>query len=289
MARQDHRNTPLNNFEEIIDATKEQQIAWLCQIINSEVEKSDDEVDYDLVMECTEFLKDLTSADMPYSNEEIEEKFKKIEGDIAQAEQRGQILSAPTHKKRFKPWLKIVVALAATFSVFFATLTVVAKTQGYSSAWEFVATNARKLIGLESGEQFDENGITVIKHTGKTFYTSIDELMEKEAFGILYPSNLPDDLKIKEIQQFYESTDEYSLVFLFSEQNDRIHVSNNEKIDFEKIENTEAVSIGGIEFYITQMENGIYHATGWHNGFKYNFQSMEYEKIMIMLNCLKGY
>ena len=120
-------------------------------------------------------------------------------------------------------------------------------------------------------------------------YIETDELIEKENLGILYPSDLPDDLKIKEIQQFYESTDEYSLVFVFLERTDRIYVSNNEKIDVEKIENAETVSIGGIDFYVTQTESGIYQATGWHNGFRYNFQSMEYEKIMIMLNCLKGY
>ena len=66
-------------------------------------------------------------------------------------------------------------------------------------------------------------------------------------------------------------------------------MSNNEEIDVGKIENTETVSIGGIDFYITQTESGIYHATGWYNGIKYSFQSTEYEKIMIMLNCLKGY
>ena len=289
MAQQDRRNTPLNDFEKIIDATKEQQVAWICQIINREVEKSDDDVDYDLIMECTEFLNDLTSADVPYTDEEIEARLRKLKGDSAQADQNGQILSAPISKKRFKPWLKVVAALAATFSVFFATLTVVAKNQGYGSAWEFVVINACKIIGLESGEQVDENGITIVKPTETITYTSIEELIEKENLGILYPSDLPDDLKIKEIQQFYESTDEYLLVFIFSAQTDRIHVSNYEKFDVEKVENAEMISIGGIDFYVTQTESGIYQATGWHNGFKYNFQSMEYEKIMIMLNCLKGY
>ena len=256
MARQDRHNMPLNNSEEIKDATKEQQIAWLCQIISHEVEKKDDKVDYDLVMECTEFLNDLTSADKLYSDEEIEEKLKKLKGDIAQAEHRGQILSAPKNKKRNKPWLKVVAVLAATLTVFFATFTAVAKTQGYGSAWEFVVANARRIVGLGPGEQINENGITIIKPTGTATYASIEELMEKENLGILYPSNLPEDLKIKEIQQFYESTDKYSLIFVLLESTDRIHVSNNEEIDVGKIENTETVSIGGIDFYITQTESG---------------------------------
>ena len=289
MAQQDRLNSQSNDYENQPHPTKEQQIAWLCQIIDREVEKPDDEIDYDLVMECSEFLNDLTFADKPYSDEEIEEKLKQLKGNLTKAEQKAQILSVPQTKKRCKPWLKAVAALAATFTVFFATFSVVAKTQGYGSAWEYVVTNARRIIGLDPGEKIQEDGITIINPSGTTTYASIEELMETENLGILYPTNLPDNLKIKEINQFYKDTDNYTLIFVFAEPNNSIHVSNNGEIDIEKVENAEKVSIGGINFYITKTESGIYHAIGLHNGFKYSFQSTEYEKIITMLNCLKGY
>jgi hypothetical protein len=95
--------------------------------------------------------------------------------------------------------------------------------------------------------------------------------------------------KIKEINQFYEDTDKYTLVFLFNESHNKIHVSNNDKLNIKELQNAKKTSFGNIDFYITQTESGIFHAVGLHNGFKYTFQSAEYENIITMLTCLKGH
>ena len=289
MAQQDHRNSQSNDYEEQPHPTKEQQIAWLCQIIDREVEKPDDEIDHDLVMECSEFLNDLTFADKPYSDEEIEEKLKQLKGSSAEAEQKAQILSAPQTKKRNKPWLKAVAALAATFTVFFATFSVVAKTQGYGSAWEYVVINARRIIGLDPGEKIQEDGITITKPTGTATYATIEELVEKEDLHILYPTNLPDGIKLESILQTFQSENEYSLFFEFSDKSFTMRVTNQKTGTNGNSDNKTLHSINGIDFYVAELGNDVYHATCQYNNFKYTFQCNGYDTMTNLLNNMKGY
>ena len=68
MAIRDLRNRDSSD-ENILDeefrkATKEQQIEWLCQIIQKEADKPEDQIDYDLIKECSDFLDELTANDL---------------------------------------------------------------------------------------------------------------------------------------------------------------------------------------------------------------------------------
>ena len=288
MAQQDRLNSQSNDYEEQTHPTKEQQIAWLCQIIDREVEKPDDEIDHDLVMECSEFLNDLTFADKPYSDEEIEEKLKQVKGASAEAEQKAQILSAPKTKKRSKPWLKAVAALAATFTVFFATFSVVAKTQGYGSAWEYVITNARRIIGLDPGEEIQEDGITITKPTGTATYATIEELVEKEDLHILYPTNLPDGLKITEIRQAFIDEEKYVLLFVFSDKHYALKI-NNYIGEMNFSEESKQYVLNEIVYYITQNSTGVYHAVTQHNGYEYSIQCNDYNSLINILDNMKGF
>lgn len=44
-------------------ATKEQKIKWLLQIIDNELDKPEEEIDYPLFNEATEYFKELTQGE----------------------------------------------------------------------------------------------------------------------------------------------------------------------------------------------------------------------------------
>ena len=44
-------------------ATKEQKIQWLCQMIDNETDKPEDEMDFALIDECSDYLRELSDKD----------------------------------------------------------------------------------------------------------------------------------------------------------------------------------------------------------------------------------
>ena len=291
MALQDHPN--IKSTKKYMEATKEEQIAWLYQIIKKEVEKSDEGIDYDLVQECTDFLEELMADEIALTSEEIEQKTKRLETINSPVKQDAlshpqQNVSKPIVKKRQKSWLKAVAVFAATFTIFFATISVVAKTQGYGSAWDFVITNARKIVGLQPGEQINENGITIVKPTGTTSYESIEELLIAENLHILYPAKLPNDIKLIEISQIFENNEDYYLVFVFSNPIYNFKIYNSYKQN-NSFENAELYSIGEVNFYIKQLEDNLYHATTQYNGNEYVLQCNNYNDLIFILENMKGF
>ena len=289
MVQNDRHNMRTEKSKGNETMTKEQQIAWLRQIIEYEIGRPAEEMDCDLIKECTAFLGELTCADRPFTDEEIEEKLRNLKGEREQAKPTAQILSAPRGKKGCKPWIKVIAVLAATFTVFFATLSIVAKARGYASMREFVRVNARKIVGMDTGDRISEDGITIVKPTGSETYSSIEELVEKEALHILYPTNLPDGVKLTSVLQNDQGDDKYSLFFQFSDETYMIRVTNyimDVEADFRV--NTLYV-VNGIDFYITDIGDNKYHASCQYNGFKYTFQSKSYEELIKLLNNMEGY
>ena len=56
MASQDRRDPDFNQME---NENSEQQIAWVCNILQKEAEKPDDQKDFQLIQECSDYLKEL--------------------------------------------------------------------------------------------------------------------------------------------------------------------------------------------------------------------------------------
>ena len=59
-------------------AAREQKIEWLCQIIENETEKSDKQRDDDLILECSEYLDELSDPELVVSDKDIAAGLDKI-------------------------------------------------------------------------------------------------------------------------------------------------------------------------------------------------------------------
>ncbi len=274
--------------------SKEEQIAWLCEIIEKEIEKPDGEVDEDLVLECTEFLKELTSDEKIYTEEELEQKLQKIKEE-AYAEQNDieSILpcgGAPLHKtpkKKRRVLFKAVAVIAAAFLLSFATLSIAAISQGYTIS-EFIKVNIEKIKGMGDGDRLEDGNVTLIKNGVSAKYDSVEEAIKEGGLDILYPTVLPDGVEIEQIVVTHEGDEkDYTISFFIRQGNFSFLVNSAPKVDTTLWKEVSIYEVGGNTYYIQKTNLG-YHAVGHRNGFEYSIIFENYDGLIKVLNGLKG-
>lgn len=154
-------------------------------IIYRETSKPDGECDTELVRACEEELASLDlSANV--SEDELNKK-----------------LTAITDKKHGnerinrKHIIKRISTVAACFILVVGILTVTA----YATVPSF-SDMIRRVLHMPVGSSIDDDGITFINEGSTKQYSTLDELTEAEElnnYGIIFPTNLPDELKIVSI------------------------------------------------------------------------------------------
>ena len=288
MNQNDRLDTQPTDCDDDNSTAQDREIERLLDIIDLEIEKPDEEIDYDLIEECTARLDELTPLERPYTDEDIEKNLQKLKDDIRKTEESAKIRSAPTANRWNRPWIKVASAIAACFVVCFSTLSIVAKTQGYDSTWEFVVTNARRIVGMNSGEQTNQDEISITKPTGSVTYKSIEELVEKENLQILYPTNLPNDLQIVEIRQVFDDETKYTFLLIFSEDTCSFKIRNY--ITENNYPSDETLyEQNGIVFHIIQKDLTKYIAITEYKNYEYIIQCDDYDNLIYIINNMKGF
>ena len=182
-----------------------------------------------------------------------------------------------------------IIAIAATIVLLLAlTLTVIAKVNGYSNAWEYVTENFQKIFGLDAGDRMNDNGITLIKQDSVVSYDSIEELLQIEGYDILYPSELPDGIVVTKISQQIIDEDYILYSFQFTDSNLSVVVSTRYNISQEDLSNDKRLDISTLTTYLVKQESGIYQAVGYDNKYEYLFYCTDYDVLIKILNGMKG-
>ena len=274
--------------------TKEEQIAWVCAMIEREAEKEDGEADEDLILECTAFLEELTSEKRAYTKEELEQKLQKIKKE-ASAEQNdfGTILPCDgkplhkSHKKKRRALFKVVAAIAATFLLSFATLSVAAISQGYTIS-EFITVNIEKIKGMCAGDRLEEGNVTLIKNGVSAKYASVEEAIKEGGLDILYPAVLPEGVEIKQIVVTHQGDErDYTIQFLSNREDFGFSINSKPKADAFLWDDVTIYKAHGDSYYIKNTIIG-YQAVGYCNDFEYSILCKTYEEIVEILDGLKG-
>lgn len=277
---------------ELETATKEQQIAWVCQIIQKEVEKPDGEIDYDLIQECNEFLDELTANDIAYTPEDIEQRLQKQKEDMqaspATVRNSQSHVSVFTRMRRFKTAFRVALVSAVTLTVLLVSVSIVAYAQGYRSAWSFISTNIQKIVGMNPGDRLETDGITIIKNTGTAKYATIEELLQKENIDILYPPVLPEDIALQKIILSAETNENFVVSFQFSSESVNMTVRNYVSNDLSLWSDYTVFDAGVIQFYIEELPDSYYQAVGQYNGYEYSIVCNNYANLILILDNLKG-
>ncbi len=263
------------------NATREQKISWLCQIIENEFEKPEQEQDADLIAECSDCLCALSDGNFDYSEEDLQ-------AGLAEIKRANEPVTAVLPQKKTKRrLLGVAVGFAAIITVFFA-LTITAKNYGYSNAWDFVSQNVERILNLNPGESIEEGDITFIKGEDSVIYSSIEELIQKENYNILYPSKLPDNVQINRIIQQPMNDNSLMLSWHFNDPNLFFSISTKASVSEEDMEHFEKHTLSNITFYIDTKPDNVYQAIGYANGYEYQIIYNNYDLLITILDNLKG-
>ena len=265
-------------------ATKEQKIQWLCQIIDNETDKPEDEIDFALIGECSAYLRELSDK----ATEATKEQKQRILQQIKARHNQTATKSAKVLRPRWKTARKVVGIAIAAVLLLTLTLSVIAKVNGYSSAWEYVKENIQRITGMDAGDRVNDEGITLIKNDGTVVYNSIEELLQTEKYDILYPSELPDGIEIIRISHQIISKEEIAYCYRFTDPSISVAISTVSKISTEDVEKYELYVTGNMEFYIEKAPDNIYQAVAHDDKYEYLICCQNYDALIKILNGMKG-
>lgn len=274
-----HNNSDVENF--FATASKEELIDYLVKKINSEVEKGDD-ADCDLIRECSDWLDELTEDEIVFTPEELERNLERIKAKVAS--------NKPIKIRKKASWkifVRVTLAAAVLFTISIAALSALAVNQGYDSVWFFISTNAEKILGMNNGDALDNETITYIRHTESNSYTNLEELLTQEDLSIIYPTNLPNHLKITKVLFTLESDIRFVLTFVFSNNSCSMNVTNYCTTDLSLLDQQNIVLLNGYECYITQKNENLFHALFQHNDFEYIIQCNNYDELCYIISNMK--
>ena len=291
MARHSQKNTD-GEFGckiDIVNASKDELIEYLCNTIQYEVEKGED-ADYDLVRECSDWLDELTADEFVFTPEELAARLEALKTGkdvpIFHPHKPHQTTSVPKIKR--KVFARVAILVASLVLLSFLSLSVMAIHAGYNSTWEYISTNIKIMLGMDKGEEIRDGGISIFRNSGQKQYATIEDLLVAEELNVMYPTVIPNNQKITEIRYITETEYNYSLYYVFSEKSFSMQVFNYYISDLDMMENVEAITINDIIYYISSKEDKSFHAICQYNGFEYAIYSDKYEDLLTLINNMKG-
>ena len=265
-------------------ATKEQKIQWLCQIIDNETEKPEEEIDFALIDECSAYLRELSGKEA----EATQEQKTRILQQIKAHHNQTATGSAKVLRPKWRKAGKIVAIAAMVAALLISTLTVLARVSGYSSAWAYVKENIQKVLGLDAGDRVSDGNITLIKQDSVVTYDSIEELLRVEGYDILYPSKLPDGIEITKISQQIIDEDYILYSIQFTDPTLSVVISTQYNVSQENLEKQEEVEHPLLTAYLVKQTDNVYQVFGYDEKYQYLICSNNYEVLTIVANGMKG-
>lgn len=272
------------------NASDEEIIEWLCKIISNELEKPEEEVDNSLILECSDYLKELLPESEKHTDEELKTSLAALKAKVAieTSDISSNNLFKET-KKHKRVAIKSFAIIAAVFTSMFVMLSIAAVSNGYSNAWEYVSAKASVLFNMNPGDKIEENVITLIKNNESKIYNNIEELLVAEGLSFMYPTILPDNVKINKIIMTKSADSEtYTVHLKCSDERISVIVRNYHSIDIYTLQNSTVYEVNSHKYYISTLEDNSYQAICQENGFEYRIITHDYNYLIIIINYLKG-
>ncbi len=145
-------------------------------------------------------------------------------------------------------------------------------------------------IGMTVWEHNQRNKVTYVNGEEKHSYKSLARLVEKEKLEFLFPTEIPEEVRVTEVREFGKDG---SYHFSFSPiGSGYTMVAKREAEPRQPEESAEKIVCSGVSFEIKMIQekerpNPIYWAGGWYNGYWYIFQAPSREDLLMMLNSLE--
>ena len=265
-------------------ATKEQKIQWLCQIIDNETDKPEDEIDFALIGECSAYLRELSDK----AAEATKEQKQRILQQIKARHNQTATKSAKVLRPRWKTARKVVGIAIAAVLLLTLTLSVIAKVNGYSSAWEYVKENIQRITGMDAGDRVNEDGITLVKNDRVITYNSVEALIQAEGYDILYPTDLPDSVEISNI--IHQIVSEEKTIYCYQFTDPTLFIAASTTRDFlpENLKHHKILENVSLEAYLVKEADGDYQAVVYDGKYEYSIRCQDYDVLLKIINGMKG-
>ncbi len=271
---------------------QDEEISRLYQIIENELQKPEDEMDSSLIAECSDFIEEIRQEQGEQQSidydQTLESIYAKIEGlNAGQPANVPQVAKRLRFPRRKRMVIRLSVAMIAIL-VLMMSITVVAVHNGYSSAWEYIAANIKEIMDMSGGESENTGNITMIINNHGTHYSSIEELLEQEQLDIMYPSVLPENVKLQKVTQY--DSEENGIAWDFQTSDDKLGftVYNSYRTPLDAIGNVVEYQTEQLNFVIIQMNDQTYHAIAQQNGYEYIIRYDNYNELLRIIKGMKG-
>jgi len=256
----------------------------LCQMIDNETDKPEDEIDFALIGECSAYLRELSDK----AAEATKEQKRRILQQIKTHHNQTATKTAKVLRPNWRKMGRIVAIAAAVATILVSTLTVLAKVNGYSNAWEYVKENIQKIIGLDAGDRVNEGNITLTKQDGVVTYNSIEELLKKEGYDIMYPAVLPDGVGILQLYHHVVNEEHTVYSFVFTDTDLSLAISSIPSISAEDLKKHERIEANAMSAYLIEKENGDYQLIGYDGKYEYLICYNNREMLIEIFSSMKG-
>lgn len=262
----------------------------LHRMLEVEMSKSPEEMDLKLIDECSAQIDELAGEGPKHSSAVIQAKIKQILGEptsrVSRNRAKVKTITAVDTKNRHRV-RKFFVILSASLLLLYSSLTIAAKVQGYSNAWEFVAQKFIEIFNLDSGESLEAGSFDFIMEDERVEYESVEALLREENWDILYPQYIPERISLVSVRKVVHD-DKTKLVFTFSDTALSITVKNYYTFDSSVTNNLEKHDIGALRFYIKKLSNGTYQAICQFNNFEYTINHNNYNELIQIIKNMEG-
>lgn len=187
-------------------------------------------------------------------------------------------------KLRFRRFAGVACAMLIIAVILGMTITVMARVSGYNSASEWLSDHMGEVLGWGPGAH-EKEGITIYRGETSKDYGSIEELLSKEELDILYPSALPDGIKLRSVSITEFNNGEFTISFIFDTDSIGISISNFD-LSSHIFNTDDKVTVNGVEF-------GISHISEWYQAdcitgnYAYTITSYDYDSLIYLLNSMK--
>ena len=175
----------------------------LMAMVLLEVSKPYSEIDSSLVDECIDFLMELEGKER-LSEAEVKRRVNEIpfEGRAASA------VSDAKTKVRAKR-LALAAAVIAFILVLFSIFTLASD----STFGDLLSEMGHSLMDILDNDSVEHNGVTMYNYDETRKYQTVEELISAEKLDILYPTWLPENVKVSQVTYISEGKEaEYNIL-----------------------------------------------------------------------------
>ena len=264
------------------------KIQYIEKMIVKELNKAPDKVDLEKVHYYENLVEELGGEVCEKSDEDLAYNLVLIKNKARAAEESNVSKYIYKTKTTRTPFLKAMIAVAAVFVIIFSSFSVYAlSVGGYGKAWEYVTTSVKELFDKKPGIE-EVDGITIIKPNYTKKYKVISELLESEGIDILYPDELPNNIRLETIKQDVHG-DKCDIILYFNNQSIFIQITDYYEIPDEVIRSNTNYKTEYLNLYILELDYENYQAVFHYKGYEYSIFSNDNEIIKSIILNLKGF